>query len=57
MGGARIGRPSEMTGGQGEGASSWLARGCLALVLVALFVIVVVPALLWAAGILIAGGR
>lgn len=57
MGDARIGAPPEMIGGEGEQAPSWLARGCLAAVLLALFVIVVVPALLWAAGILIAGGR
>jgi hypothetical protein len=45
------------TGPRGERGASWLARGCLVAVLVVIFVIVVVPALLWAAGILFAGGR
>ncbi len=56
MGDARAGLPPHI-GGEEQQDTSWLARGCLALVIVALFVIVVVPALLWAAGILIAGGR
>ncbi len=54
---AQTGVPPAMTGGEGEQSASWLARGCLAAVLIALFLIIVVPALLWAAGILIAGGR
>lgn len=41
----------------GEQGSSWLARGCLAAVVLALFVALVVPAILWAAAILLAGGR
>jgi hypothetical protein len=56
LGDARAGSPPHI-GAEGPQDTSWLARGCLALVLVALFVIVVLPALLWAAGILIAGGR
>jgi hypothetical protein len=43
--------------GEEEQGSSWLARCCLAAVLIAVFVVVVVPVLIWVAGILIAGGR
>jgi hypothetical protein len=47
-------------GARGDGeehGSTWLARGCLAVVVVVVFIVVVVPALIWAAGILLAGGR
>ena len=43
--------------GDEEQAGRWPARGCLAVVLIGVFIVVVGPALLWAAGILIAGGR
>ena len=42
---------------QEEQGARWLARGCLVAVLIVLFIAVVVPALIWVAAILIAGGR
>ncbi len=50
---------SASTAGRGdeEQGASRLARGCLAAILIAIFVAVGLPALIWAAAILIAGGR
>jgi hypothetical protein len=50
-------RAPDASHGEVEAGSSWLARSCLVVVIIGVFVVVVMPALIWAAGILIAGGR
>jgi hypothetical protein len=56
MGDARPAERPEVVG-EGEQKTPWLAAGCLAAVFFTIFAVVVLPALLWTAGILFAGGR
>ncbi len=43
--------------GQEERPNLFLARGCLALIVLAVFVTVVLPLLIWAVSIVVAGSR
>ena len=57
MGDADIGaRPGARPGGE-EQPSLFLAKGCLSMIVVAVFVTVILPMLIWAAAILLAGSR
>ncbi len=57
MGDADIGIPPGAESGQEKQPSLFLARGCLALIVLAVFVTVVLPILVWAVSILVAGSR
>ena len=57
MGDANAGARPGAEPGQEEQPNLFLARGCLALIVLAVFVTVVLPVIVWAASILIAGSR
>jgi hypothetical protein len=57
MGDADIGaRPAAQTGGEKQ-PSLFVQKACISVIVVAVFVAVVLPMLVWAAGILLAGSR